>query len=100
MGSRRVKGRSESGKILVGDCIAELKKIASASVDLVFADPPYNKGMGEKAMASLVEGGWLAPGAVVVLEEAERATVAEVAGLTRIDSRVYGDTTVHFFRVG
>ncbi|HEY8130228.1 MAG TPA: DNA methyltransferase [Hyphomicrobium sp.] len=42
MGSRRVKGRSPSGKILVGDCIGELKKLATASVDLVFADPPYN----------------------------------------------------------
>ncbi len=66
--------------------------------DLVFADPPYNKGMGEKALASLIEGGWLSPAAVVVLEEAERATVADVAGLTRIDARVYGDTTVYFFR--
>jgi modification methylase len=42
MVSRRVKGRSQSGRILVGDCIDELKKIATASVDLVFADPPYN----------------------------------------------------------
>jgi modification methylase len=42
MGSRRVKARSESGRILIGDCIAELKKLATASVDLVFADPPYN----------------------------------------------------------
>lgn len=42
MGSRRIKSRSESGKILIGDCIAELKKLESSSVDLVFADPPYN----------------------------------------------------------
>jgi modification methylase len=42
MGSRRVKTRSGSGKILVGDCISELKKLATASVDMVFADPPYN----------------------------------------------------------
>jgi len=28
--------------ILIGDCREELKKIPSASVDLVFADPPYN----------------------------------------------------------
>ncbi len=28
--------------ILVGDCLTELKKIPTASVDLVFADPPYN----------------------------------------------------------
>ncbi len=42
MGSRRVKDRSTSGKIFVGDCISELKKLSTASVDLVFADPPYN----------------------------------------------------------
>ena len=29
-------------RILVGDCLMELKKIPSGSVDLVFADPPYN----------------------------------------------------------
>jgi len=29
-------------QILVGDCIAELKKIPSRSIDVVFADPPYN----------------------------------------------------------
>jgi modification methylase len=39
---RRGKALSESGKIIVGDCIGELKKLQSASVDLVFADPPYN----------------------------------------------------------
>ena len=31
-----------TNKILIGDCIAELKKIPSGTVDLVFADPPYN----------------------------------------------------------
>ena len=28
--------------ILVGDCVAEMEKLPAASVDLVFADPPYN----------------------------------------------------------
>ena len=27
---------------MVGDCVAELAKLPAASVDLVFADPPYN----------------------------------------------------------
>jgi len=31
-----------SARILVGDCVAELAKMPAASVDLVFADPPYN----------------------------------------------------------
>jgi modification methylase len=32
----------ESGRILIGDCIAEMAKLPADSVDLVFADPPYN----------------------------------------------------------
>lgn len=33
-------------KVIEGDCIAEMKKLADASVDLVFADPPYNMQLG------------------------------------------------------
>jgi modification methylase len=29
-------------RVIVGDCLAELAKLPAASVDLVFADPPYN----------------------------------------------------------
>ena len=32
----------EHNRIIVGDCIEELLKLPEASVDLVFADPPYN----------------------------------------------------------
>src|ERR1700681_143806 len=31
-----------SARIVVGDCVAEMSKLPAASVDLVFADPPYN----------------------------------------------------------
>src|ERR1700756_5011891 len=33
---------SESARILPGDCVAEMAKLPAESVDLVFADPPYN----------------------------------------------------------
>jgi modification methylase len=32
----------DSDRILVGDCVAAMSKLAAESVDLVFADPPYN----------------------------------------------------------
>ena len=32
--------------ILQGDCLAELARMPDASVDLVFADPPYNLQLG------------------------------------------------------
>ena len=39
-------------KIIIGDCLKELPKIPNESIDLVFADPPYNmskkKGLGWK----------------------------------------------------
>ena len=31
-----------SGRIFVGDCVAQMAALPAASVDLVFADPPYN----------------------------------------------------------
>ena len=34
--------RSLGDHIIVGDCLAELARLPDASVDLVFADPPYN----------------------------------------------------------
>ncbi len=34
------------GQILDGDCIAAMRSLPSASVDLVFADPPYNLQLG------------------------------------------------------
>src|ERR687891_1658165 len=33
---------ASSARILVGDCVAEMAKLPAESVDLVFADPPYN----------------------------------------------------------
>jgi len=34
------------GRILPGDCIAAMRALPTASVDLVFADPPYNLQLG------------------------------------------------------
>jgi 16S rRNA (guanine966-N2)-methyltransferase len=69
-----------------------------APFGLAFIDPPYGRGLGEAALAALVEGGWLEPGAVVVLEEAERAAVASPKGFEVLDNRAYGDTQVMFLR--
>ncbi len=35
-------GAPSSHSIVVGDCVAEMTRLPAASVDLVFADPPYN----------------------------------------------------------
>ena len=65
--------------------------------DLVFADPPYRKGYGEKAARSLREGGWLNPDAIFVLEEATDVFPEQLKGYGLDDNRTYGETTIGFF---
>ena len=33
---------ASSHRVIVGDCVAEMSKLPAGSVDVVFADPPYN----------------------------------------------------------
>ena len=65
---------------------------------LVFADPPYAMGLGEKALASAALGNWLVPNALVVLEERADVQPAPTAVFERLDVRVFGDTRKHFYR--
>ena len=67
---------------------------------LVFLDPPYGKGLGERALASAAAGAWLSPGAIAVIEERKGTHVALWAGVTQLDQRTWGDTQVLFARYG
>jgi 16S rRNA (guanine966-N2)-methyltransferase len=68
--------------------------------DLVFLDPPYGKGLGEKALTGLRDAGWLAPGATIVFEESAEATLEIPSGFTLDDRREYGAAAVHFLTFG
>jgi 16S rRNA (guanine966-N2)-methyltransferase len=65
---------------------------------LAFLDPPYGKGLAPRALASLREGRWLAPGALVVVEEEAEAEIGEAHGFARLERRDYGDTQIVIFR--
>ena len=65
--------------------------------DLAFLDAPYRKGLTEKALASLRDGGWLAPGGIAVAEVAADETLAAPAKFAEIDRRSYGETALYIF---
>jgi 16S rRNA (guanine966-N2)-methyltransferase len=65
-----------------------------APFTLAFLDPPYGKGLGEKALASLAGGGWLAPNAIAVLEDRASAEPVLPGKYEEIDRRTYGDTQI------
>jgi 16S rRNA (guanine966-N2)-methyltransferase len=65
--------------------------------DLAFADPPYGRGLGEKAAASLLAGGWLVTGGILVLEERVSGAPAALEGFALLDQRRFGETMIGFF---
>lgn len=79
---------------------AELGSIGSlAPFDLVFADPPYGHGFGEKAAAGLVAGGWLSPSGLLVLEEDKDSASENLDGFELLETKSYAGTKIGIFRL-
>jgi 16S rRNA (guanine966-N2)-methyltransferase len=64
---------------------------------LAFLDPPYGRGLAEKALASLRDGGWLTKDALLVVEEVKAAFVAP-GRFAELERRAYDDTEFTFLR--
>lgn len=69
-----------------------------APFSLVFADPPYGAGLGERALASALAGGWIEADALCVLEERRSATVSPIEGLDVVERRDVGDSQIVFLK--
>ncbi|MEM8579279.1 MAG: RsmD family RNA methyltransferase, partial [Pseudomonadota bacterium] len=63
-----------------------------APFDLVCLDPPYGRDLAPRALTSARAGGWIAPEALVLCEEA--APVVAPPGFTLLQTRRFGDTHV------
>ena len=78
----------------------ELGPIGSMTpFDLVFADPPYGRGFGEKAAAGLVAGGWLSPSGLFVLEEDKDSAPEILPGFELLETKSYAGTKIGIFRL-
>ncbi len=75
---------------------ARLGAVPGAPFTLIFLDPPYGKGLGERAALAALAGGWIAPGALLIWEDS--APITPPPPLEVLDTRRYGDTTVSIVR--
>jgi len=69
-----------------------------APFDLAFLDPPYARGLGERALASLAKDGWLKTGAICVFERGADEPALTVDGFESLDDRRYGVARVHVLK--
>ncbi|MBE3000090.1 16S rRNA (guanine(966)-N(2))-methyltransferase RsmD [Nocardiopsis sp. HNM0947] len=93
--------RMPAARLVVDRVERVLASAPDAPYDLVVADPPYPVGEEELAgvLRSLVDQGWLAEDAVVVLERSKRSPEPTWPdGLERDRSRTYGEAVLWYAR--
>jgi 16S rRNA (guanine966-N2)-methyltransferase len=66
--------------------------------DLVFCDPPYDKGFAELALKSAKAGGWLKQDALIVVEEKKSAVLNLKDDFKLLDKREAGDSALYLLR--
>lgn len=64
--------------------------------NLVFLDPPYNKGLAPAALKGLVDGHWVTDNALAVLEVAADEDVPDFPSWSAADDRIWGAAKVVF----
>jgi len=69
-----------------------------APFDLVFCDPPYRKGLGEKALNGITAGKWITSGALCVVEEAADMNFSVPSNFKLFDRRTSGETQIFFLK--
>ena len=79
-------------KLLAKDA-TKLGENQGEPIDIVFLDPPYGKGLGERALSAALKHKWLQNQSLIVLEEGRE--IALPSEFVLRDMRKYGDTHVH-----
>jgi 16S rRNA (guanine966-N2)-methyltransferase len=87
------------GRVVTGSVTTVVGGAPPATFDLVLADPPYATSDEEVVgvLRALVDGGWLAPGAVVVVERSSRDAPFEwPTPLVGLRDRRYGEAQLRY----
>lgn len=66
--------------------------------EIVFLDPPYDKGLARRTVERISQSAVLKPGALIVAEHSLAEEVEEIFPLERADLRKYGRTRISFLR--
>ncbi len=87
---------------IAGEAFAALARLERAGrpFDLVFCDPPYHKGLFERALSFFDGGQLLAERGILVVEHGgDEDALPALSALVRVDGRRYGKTTqLSFFQ--
>jgi 16S rRNA (guanine966-N2)-methyltransferase len=76
------------------------KSFTAGTFDLIFLDPPYEKGLAKKSLTALDSSGLITATTLVIVEECSGETLPDsFTRLTLSDQRRYGDTGFWFYTI-
>ncbi len=96
-------GFSRSARVLGIPVLRAIHVLAGRGdkIDLILADPPYDKGWVERVLRSLAQEELLEKDGILVVEHSTREEVKEIYGsMVLQDQRRYGGTCLSFFGYG
>ena len=82
-------GETVNATVISGDA-TKPPPCPGAPCSIVFLDPPYGRDLAAAALAALAARGWIANGAVCIVELAINDGITLPLGFTLIDDRRYG----------
>jgi 16S rRNA (guanine966-N2)-methyltransferase len=96
----RLLGIVERTKIKTKDALKTLELFGKNGerFDLIFSDPPYNKGMGKKTLIMVSHYDILKPAGLLIIEHHRSESIPEVEGNVSIfKQKTYGDISISVF---
>jgi len=85
-------------EVVRGNVFAVLPRLKEKEFDIVFADPPYSRGLAERTVVAVARynivriTGWL------VIEHSKDDTPVTPAGWEKMKEKAYGESMITFFR--
>jgi 16S rRNA (guanine966-N2)-methyltransferase len=92
-------GFSEQAQVYNADYKLALKKLKENKFDIIYIDPPYNKGMGIDAIEKISEYQLLSEDGVLILETDTNEEVPNEIGIyEKYNNKRYGRNILNLFR--
>ncbi len=98
---------AKSDRIITGNCLEELAKLPSASVDMVFADPPYNLQLAgqltrpDHTIVDAVDDAWDQFDSFASYDAFSKSWLAECRRILKPDGTIWVIGSYHnIFRIG
>lgn len=102
MGNLKVCGMEGKALVIRTDAVRFLRsRRRFPDFHVIFADPPYERGLAWPCVMEVGRGGWLTPDGRLVVEHSCREVIPDQgAGLALLDRRSYGGTQVSLYGWG